>query len=181
MSRLAVVSCSLNPNSRSRVLANRAHELLKARGADVDWIDLADIPLPLCDGGAAYGDANAKVVKERLRVARGILLATPIYNFDGSAATKNLIEMTGRDVWTDTVAGFLCAAGGQGSYMSVMALASSLMLDFRTIIIPRFVYATGKDFDGDTITAAAVLERIEGLTNELIRFTSGLYPEHVGP
>ena len=174
MSRFAVVSCSLNPKSRSRILASRAHELLTAQGADVDWVDLAHIPLPLCDGGSSYGDENAKAVKERLRIARGVLIATPIYNFDVSAAAKNLIELTGRDVWTDTIAGFLCAAGGQGSYMSVMALASSLMLDFRTVIIPRFVYATGKDFKDATITGEEVLQRIEGLTTELVRFTDAL-------
>ena len=32
------------------------------------------------------------------------------------------------------------------SYMSVMAYANSLMLDFRCVIIPRFVYATGSAF-----------------------------------
>jgi len=175
--RLAVVSCSLDPDSRSRILAGRAHELLKARGCDVDWIDLADIPLPLCDGGACYGNENARLVTERLRLARGILLATPIYNFDVSSATKNLIELTSKDVWSDTVAGFLCAAGGQGSYMSVMAVANSLMLDFRTVIIPRFVYATGSDFTGDELTGETVIERIGQLTSDLVRFTAALCGE----
>jgi len=171
--KLAVVSCSLDPDSRSRILASRAHDLLRSRGAEVDWIDLADIPLPLCDGGACYGNDNARVVKERLRAARGILLATPIYNYDVSSAAKNLVELTGRDVWTDTVAGFLCAAGGQGSYMSIMALA----LDFRTVIIPRFVYATGRDFTDGQITGEVVLKRLEDLTTDLVRFTQALCTE----
>ncbi len=174
---LAVVSCSLNPGSRSRALARCAHEILKSQGADVDWIDLADLPLPLCDGGACYGNDNARLVKERLRVARGVLIATPVYNYDVSSATKNLIELTGRDVWTDTVAGFLCAAGGQSSYMSIMALANSLMLDFRTVIIPRFVYATGRDFTDGRITGEEVLKRIDGLTTDLVRFTRALCSE----
>lgn len=174
MSRLAVVSCSLNPKSRSRLLASRAHELLLAHGAEVDWIDLADIPLPLCDGGGAYGDANAKAVQDRLRVASGILMGVPIYNYDVSSAAKNLVELTGRDVWTSKVAGFLCAASGRGSYMSIMALASSLMLDFRTVIIPRFVYATGGDFTDDEITGEDVLKRIDGLTVDLVKFTNAL-------
>ncbi|MCC6909802.1 MAG: NAD(P)H-dependent oxidoreductase [Phycisphaerales bacterium] len=172
--KLAVVSCSLDPDSRSRILASRAHELLKASGADVDWIDLADIPLPLCDGGACYGNQNARAVKERLREARGILMGVPIYNFDVSSAAKNLIELTGRDVWTGKVAGFLCAAGGRGSYMSIMQIAGSLMLDFRTVIIPRFVYATGSDFAGDQIIGEDVLKRIDSLTADLVRFTDAL-------
>ena len=172
--KLAVVSTSLHVNSRSRLLAGRAHEILKSQGADVDWVDLADIPLPLCDGGAAYGNANAKAVKDRLRAASGILMGVPIYNYDVGSAAKNLIELTGRDVWTNKVAGFLCAAGGRGSYMSIMQIATSLMLDFRTVIIPRFVYATGGDFTENNITDEDVLKRIEGLTADLVRFTNAL-------
>lgn len=173
----AVVSCSLDPDSRSRLLARRAHERLASRGVPADWLDLVEHPLPLCDGGACYGDPNARFIKERLRAARGILLATPIYNFDASSAAKNLIELTGKDVWADKVAGFLCAAGGQGSYMSIMALANSLMLDFRTLILPRFVYATGRDFADGEIASESIRERIDRLADDLVRLTSALGAE----
>ncbi len=56
-----------------------------------------------------------------------------------------MIELAG-SAWEDKIVGFLCAAGGMSSYMSVMAYANSLMLDFRCVIIPRFVYATGDIF-----------------------------------
>jgi FMN reductase len=72
------------------------------------------------------------------------------------------------------VVGFLCAAGGMSSYMSVMAYANSLMLDFRSVIIPRFVYATGPAFKDDEITDAKVTERIRQVAQELVRFTNAL-------
>lgn len=169
-----VVSCSLNPSSRSRVLARTATELLKQSQRDVDLLDIADVPLPMCDGAACYGDPNAQEVKQRLVAADGIQLATPIYNYDASAATKNLIELAGRDAWTGKVAGFMCAAGGQGSYMSVMALASSLMLDFRTVIVPRFVYAKKDDFTDDQVSSETIRDRLAELTTSLVRFTEAL-------
>lgn len=173
--RYMVISCSLNPNSRSRILAESFRDLLTARGAEHDFLDLARTPLPLCDGGACYGDGNVREVKARLMRAHGYILATPIYNFDVNATAKNLVELTGRDCWSDKVAGFMCAAGGQGSYMSPMALANSLMLDFRTVIIPRFVYSTGADFTPErTIGNPKITERIEQLADELIRFTTAL-------
>ena len=52
--------------------------------------------------------------------------------------------------------------------------ANSLMLDFRTVIIPRFVYATGDAFEGDHITDKKVVTRIEQAVDELIRFTRAL-------
>jgi FMN reductase len=60
------------------------------------------------------------------------------------------------------------------SYMSVMAYANSLMLDFRTVIIPRFVYATGDAFDGENLVDKKVQTRVERVADELIRFTTAL-------
>ncbi len=52
--------------------------------------------------------------------------------------------------------------------------ANSLMLDFRTVIIPRFVYATGNSFSDDAITDPKIKQRIEQVAAELIRVTSAL-------
>jgi len=61
-----------------------------------------------------------------------------------------------------------------GSYMSVMSFANSLMLDFRCLIIPRFVYATGNSFDGDKLSDSKVAKRIEQVIAELVRVTIGV-------
>ena len=73
----------------------------------------------------------------RIAAARVIMLAVPIYNYDANAAVKNLIELTG-SAWEDKIVGFACAAGGQSSYMSIIGLANSLMLDFRCIILAQW-------------------------------------------
>ena len=100
-------------------------------------------------------------------------MATPVYNFDANAAAKNFIEITGQ-AWENKVVGFLCAAGGDKSYMSIMALANSLMLDFRCVIIPRFVYASSSAFSNGAVTDETVVDRIYELSDELVRFTTGL-------
>ncbi|WP_269536985.1 NADPH-dependent FMN reductase [Cerasicoccus fimbriatus] len=168
-SPLLIISCSLNPGSRSRIMAQAAQA--KLEGAE--WIDLAETELPLCDGGAAYGHENVSAIAEKIKAAKGILVATPIYNYDVNAALKNMLELTGRH-WTGKVVGFLCAAGGDGSYMSIMALANSLMLDFRAVIVPRFVYATGRHFEGPSIADAELKRRIDALCDDLSNFSSAL-------
>lgn len=154
-------------------MAKAALELLESKKAEVELLDLACLKLPLCDGATVYGDPAVQELAAKVEAADGILLATPIYNYDINAAVKNLIELTGR-AWTEKVVGFLCAAGGQGSYMSVMSIANSLMLDFRTVVIPRFVYATGDQFQGNAIAHEDLGERIEQVADELLRFTSAL-------
>ena len=84
---------------------------------------------------------------------------------DLNAAAKNLMELTGR-AWTDKLVGFICAAGGKGSYMSPMSFMNSLMLDFRCIIIPRFIYTDGDSFDDDNnLNDNQIKDRIEKLVD----------------
>ncbi len=168
-----IISCSLDPESRSRVMAQHAASALTSSGESVDWLDLQESPLPLCDGASVYGQSEVVHVAERVRSAQGIILAAPVYNFDVNAAAKNLVELTGK-AWQDQVVGFLLAAGGQSSYMSVMSLANSLMLDFRCLILPKFVYATGQAFDGNGITDPMVDARIVELTHTLVRVADAL-------
>src|SRR5882762_7860297 len=125
---------------------------------------------------AAWEAQRLRICKKKsasIEHADGILIAAPVYNYDVAAATKNMIELTG-SAWENKIVGFPCAAGGMGSYMSVMAYANSLMLDFRCVIIPRFVFATSEGFDGENITDKKVVRRIETLADELVRFTKAL-------
>lgn len=150
-----------------------AFERLQKQKVACEWIDISALELPLCDADKCYLNPAAQKLKKTIEDADGMLVAAPVYNFDVSAAAKNMIELTG-SAWEDKIVGFLCAAGGMSSYMSVMAYANSLMLDFRTVIIPRFVYATGDAFDGDKLVDKKVANRIERVADELIRFTAAL-------
>lgn len=156
-----VISSSLNPQSKSLILAKEAHRLLSEKH-DTDWLDLRDVELPQCDGDSAYSHPNVSKVTQQIQNASCILLAVPIYNYASGSAAKNLIELTGR-AWTDKTVGFICAAGGSSSDMSIMNLANSLMLDFRSVIVPRFVYANGSAFSGNEITDSEILRRIREL------------------
>jgi FMN reductase len=116
---------------------------------------------------------GSKKLSAAIGAADGILIAAPVYNYDVAAATKNMIELTG-SAWENKIVGFLCAAGGHASYMSVMAYANSLMLDFRCVIIPRFAFATSNAFDGERISDKKITARIEQVADELVRFTKAL-------
>lgn len=146
---------------------------LQKAGVVCAWLDISELGLPLCDADTCYTQPAAQKLNKAIEAADGILVATPVYNYDVAAAAKNMVELTG-SAWEAKVVGFLCAAGGMNSYMSVMAFANSLMLDFRSVIIPRFVYATGASFEGDELKDKMVVERIGEVAAELIRFTQAL-------
>jgi FMN reductase len=174
MAEYLVIAASLHPESNSRIMAKELAQVLTASGAEAELVDLREFPLPPCDGQSAYGDPNVGVLSGKVRAARVLFVATPIYNFDANSVAKNLLELTG-SAWENKIVGFLCAAGGALSYMSILGFANSLMLDFRCIILPRFVYGVEKDFSGDKISNAAITERI----GELARAARQLHNEPI--
>lgn len=177
---LLIISSSLNSDSNSRILAREAEKVLVEDGHSVTFLDLRDLPLPLCDGEKAYDDPNVLQADKLIAGAEGILVASPIYNYDVNAAAKNLIELTG-DAWENKVVGFLCAAGGPGSFMSIMGLANSLMLDFRCIIVPRFVYALGGAFADDKLTDVKIAGRVAECARMTAKLAAVVKPPEGGP
>ena len=164
-----VISTSLREGSRSKIMA----KALSDKISDVDFFDLQSNPLPMCDGDKCYDLPEVIDFREKVKNAKGIIMAIPIYNFNVSSGAKNVIELGGKMLY-DKVFGFMCAAGGKSSYMSVMSFANSLMIDYRCFIIPKFVYALKSDFDGDEITSSDIKERISELGKDLIRISEAL-------
>jgi NAD(P)H-dependent FMN reductase len=167
-----IISASLRSASLSRIMAEILLEAYAKLGAAAALVDLREFVLPLCDGEAAYDHPHVTTLSARIEAARVIIVATPIYNYDANAAAKNLLELTGSS-WENKTVGFLCAAGGGSSYMSIMSLANSLMLDFRCLIVPRFVYAKGDDFTGKKVATADLAARIHALAEASIKVRNG--------
>ena len=155
-----IFSCSLNESSNSRMMAEHAYNLYCK---DAKIIDFQKFSFPICDGNNCYKDPIVDELKGEINNSSSILISSPIYNYDLNAVAKNLIELTGK-AWENKLVGFISAAGGKGSYMSPMSFANSLMLDFRCIIIPRFVYADKTCFNNGKINDA-IKERIKELVD----------------
>ena len=166
-----IISTSLRLGSRSQIMAKH---LEKSFGKEeVKFFDLQETPLPMCDGDKCYDLPEVLDFREKIKESDGIIMSIPVYNFNVSSGAKNIVELGGRMLYDKTF-GFMCAAGGKNSYMSVMSLANSLMLDFRCYIIPKFVFATKNDFEENKIVNPEIKDRIEELGSELIRVSSAL-------
>ena len=140
---------------------------------DSEFFDLQNNPLPMCDGDKCYDLPEVIKFRKKVKNAKGIIMAIPIYNFNVSSGAKNIIELGGKMLY-GKVFGFMCAAGGKSSYMSVMSFANSLMIDYRCFIIPKFVYALKNDFDGNKVTSPEIKDRINDLGKDLIRISEAL-------
>ena len=76
-------------------MAHFLTDCYRSEGVAPQLIDLRGLLLPFCDGEAAYEHPSVLSLSSTISEARVVIIATPIYNFDASAALKNLIELTG--------------------------------------------------------------------------------------
>ena len=168
MQNVTIISTSLNPESRSQDLAARCRDSLRERGVTVNHLDLRELDLPLAGSPGCWEHPDLAKLTTALEAATHVVFAVPIYCYDVNAAAKNVIELVGR-AFTGKVIAFICAAGGQGSYMSVMGLANHLMLDFRAVIVPRFLYATKAAWSADGGLDPEIEGRLQLLYEDMAR------------
>lgn len=179
---LPVISCSLDPRSRSRRLAALAAEALRHGGHDSEVVDLAEVGLPAFDNDAVFESPAFEHLHGVIREADGVVLAFPVYNWAPAAAVKSLIEATGATgtdgrtaAWFDKVVTFVCSAGLPHGYMATGALAQSLMLDFKCVINPYTAYVSDRDWEeGSLVTdRLARLDKTMGVHAELAGLLAG--------
>lgn len=182
--QILVISCGLNPGSRSAKLAQEAVESLKSKGQSVDLIDLRTYALPFANGHdqSAYDHPQVKELHDRIAKADGILIASPIYNYGVAASTKNLVDLTTHahkniltgKAWKNKVVGFIGASGGQGSLLASFPFLNGLMMDSKIVIVPTLVMASSSDFNAQGNVSSDIKKRIAELSSHTVKFTQAL-------
>ena len=79
---------------------------LQAKLDNVEFFDLQDNPLPMCDGDECYDLPEVLDFREKVKNAEGIIMAIPVYNFNVSSGAKNIVELGGRMLY-DKIFGFI--------------------------------------------------------------------------
>ena len=97
--RILAFAGSLRSESFNKRLVKIAIEGAREAGAEVDFLDLHDLPLPVFDQDeeTAHGlPANARALKDLLIHHHGFLISSPEYNSGISGALKNAIDWASR-------------------------------------------------------------------------------------
>jgi chromate reductase len=171
--KFTVIATSLDPESRSAWLCALAARQLAAQGHDVTHLDLRGTPLPPFDNvqgpRGCYGHPNAALYHRAIDGADGVLLGVPVYNWGVGSGAKALVELTGSSdverglhgAWFDRPVTFLVSGGLDHGYLSHGAFAFGLMVDFRCVVNPHFVYATSAHWDAPEVPGTWLAERLE--------------------
>lgn len=178
------MSSSLDPDSRSRQIAELCLDKLRAQDLEAAFIDLRTTKLERFDNDTIYKKPEYAELHTKIAQADGLLLCTPIYNWSVSSELKRLIEVTGsttpdgsvhssvnfiKGAWFDKVVTFAGAAGLPHSYMAFRDLATTLMLDFKCVINPYQIYIHNRHWVAGELSgeAHARIDKTLGVMLEL--------------
>lgn len=116
MVKIVGIGGSLRSESYSQQALINAAQRVEALGADVEILDLRRMRLPFCDGGKEYPDyPDIEKLRETVKQADGLILATPEYHGSVSGVIKNALDLMSFEHLEDKVAGLISVLGGQAN------------------------------------------------------------------
>jgi len=139
---------STRTDSFNKKLVRVAAAAAETAGAEVTFVDLRDLPMPLYDGDLETRDGLPKEAmrfKELLLAHQGLLIASPEYNSSISAVLKNAIDWASRPApgeeslacFKGKVAGLMSASPGALGGLRGLVHLRAILGNIMVIVLPQ--------------------------------------------
>ena len=127
MVKIVGITGSLRDGSYAAQALQQAITRVEALGVAVEILDLREMNLPFCNGGDEYPDyPDVAILRETVKAADGLILATPEYHGSVSGVLKNALDLMSFEHLSGKVTGLISVLGGQSN--------SNALNDLRVII-----------------------------------------------
>lgn len=134
--------------SYNKKLVKVAAEGARAAGAEVTYLDLRDLPMPLYDGDLEEKEGlpeNARKFKKLLMAHQGLLIASPEYNSSLSGVLKNAIDWASRPegeeqrlaCFKDKVAAIMSTSPGGTGGLRGLVHVRSILGNIGVLVLPE--------------------------------------------
>jgi chromate reductase, NAD(P)H dehydrogenase (quinone) len=134
-------------DSYNKKLVKIAANGAKAAGAEVTYLDLRDLPLPLFDQDLEAEEglpANAQTLKDLMISHQGLLIASPEYNSSVTAVLKNAIDWASRPApneaplvaFAGKVASIMSASPGALGGLRGLVHLRSILGNIKVLVLP---------------------------------------------
>jgi NAD(P)H-dependent FMN reductase len=169
MSHVVLIQGSLNKESRTAVLVQHTKEELQRAGLEVSVLDLRNIHMEFCDGRPLKKyHPEVQQAHQAMEKADAFIIGMPVYCYSISGPLKNFIDITS-GAMEKKIAGILCNAGGNRSYMASADLSNILAYESHVTTIQPVVYSSHEDYDDQTLTGNKVKSKIREMVDHLAR------------
>lgn len=112
IAKIVGIGGSLRPESYTYKALEYAADLVRGYGAEVEILDLRQMPLPFCQSGDEENDPNVLKLRQAFKEADGAILATPEYHGGPSGVLKNALDLMSFEQLEGKVFGSISVLGG---------------------------------------------------------------------
>jgi len=170
MSQVVLIQGSLNKESRTAVLIQHTEEELKRAGLETTLLDLRNIQMEFCDGRSLKEyHPEMQQAYQAMEKADAFVIGMPVYCYSVSGPLKNFIDITS-GAMEKKIAGILCNAGGNQSYMASADLSNILAYESHVTTVQPIVFSSYENYDDQTLTGDKVKSKIRELVDHLARY-----------
>ncbi len=147
MTKILAFAGTTRIDSFNKKLVKIAAAGARAAGAEVTYLDLRDIPMPLYDGDLEAKEgipANAKKFKELLLAHQGLLISAGEYNSSITGVLKNAIDWASRPLpgegplacFAGKVAALMSASPGALGGLRALVHVRSILGNIKVLVLP---------------------------------------------
>ena len=171
---------SLRPDSQTYAALKIALRLVEEMHGSSELIDLREMHLPFCDGGQDYpGYPDVAKLRDKMKTANGVIVATPEYHGSVSGVLKNALDLLDETHVEGKVFLLIGVLGGEHSTNAVNSLRT-ICRHLHAWVIPDQVVipnaARAFDSAGDLVDPA-IHKRLHSCVQSLIANTHKLTRE----
>jgi len=175
--RILALCGSLKKTSTTRKAVRVALEGARQAGADVSLADLAFYELAFCTGSKAVESKGRDFprLREEVRAAHGLILATPEYHGSFSGVLKNALDLHDIDDLQGKVVGLVAVAGGKQGANGALAHLRGVLKALKAWVLPQdaSLADSHKAFAEDgSLLDPALQDRLANLGREVARYAS---------
>lgn len=145
--RILAFAGSLRRDSYNKKLVRIAAEGAREAGAEVTYLDLRELDLPIYDGDLEQQNGlppGARKLKDLMIASDGFLIASPEYNSAITAALKNAIDWASRpmpnekplEAFTGKVAGVMAASTGALGGLRGLPILRVILSNIGVLVLP---------------------------------------------
>jgi NAD(P)H-dependent FMN reductase len=147
------------------------------KGAAVELVDLRDYGLPFCTGetqDASQNTPGVQRLRQSVREASGVILATPNYHGTLSGVLKNALDLMSVQEFEGKVVGLVGVSGGRMGGANTLNTLRAIGRTLHAWVIPweAWVYDASSAFAADgSLGDAAIEERLKDVGRKVARLT----------
>jgi chromate reductase len=180
--RVLAFAGALRKGSFNRKLSALAAERARARGAEVDLLDLHEVEMPLYDGDleAEHGFPPGAVrFRERIAQADALAIASPEYNASIPGTLKNAIDWASRapnPPFRNKIGAILSASPGMAGGGRMAPDLRKVLSAVGVFVVPASlaVSQASTAFDVEGRLSEALMKQLDGVVAQLLDTTAKL-------